>query len=140
MLTLPSPTQGGNLWPFGQEIQPLYAGIALAVIGSLCISPIISQSSKDSNEAPSLLKSFFLFFYSSFIKPHQGDTKGTQQDALESFYKTQAGAYDATRKVLLRGREDMLALVAAQLAANVSGKTKAKAKRVWVDVSCLPFK
>ena len=45
----------------------------------------------------------------------------TQQDALESFYGQQAGAYDNTRKVLLRGREDMLALVAAQLESKAKG-------------------
>lgn len=84
-----------------------------------------------------MLKSFCLFFYSSFIKPHQRDSKGTQQDALESFYKTQAGAYDATRKVLLRGREDMLALVAAQLKGKLGPDAKGDKKRIWVDV-CAP--
>lgn len=75
------------------------------------------------------------------MKPHQGDAKGTQQDALESFYKKQAGAYDATRKVLLRGREDMLALVAAQLRskADSTPTTRATSKPIWVDVrSFLP--
>ena len=83
-----------------------------------------------------MLRSFVLFFYSCFIKPHQGGSKASQQDALESFYKKQAGAYDATRKLLLRGREDMLALVAAQLEAKAkmaSGDNKTK--RIWVDVS-----
>uniref|UniRef100_A0A8H7N7Z9 Uncharacterized protein n=1 Tax=Bionectria ochroleuca TaxID=29856 RepID=A0A8H7N7Z9_BIOOC len=74
----------------------------------------------------------------SFLKPHQGDAKGTQQDALESFYKKQAGAYDATRKVLLRGREDMLALVAAQLnakaKANSATADKSEKRRIWVDI------
>ena len=85
-----------------------------------------------------MLQSFFLFFYSSFLKPHQGDSKASQQDALESFYKKQAGAYDATRKVLLRGREDMLALVLAQLKAKsqeVESEKIPSKKRVWVDVS-----
>ncbi|KAG9643767.1 hypothetical protein KCU64_g11622, partial [Aureobasidium melanogenum] len=34
------------------------------------------------------------FAYSCFLKPHTGDKTGSQQDALESFYKTQAGIYD----------------------------------------------
>jgi betaine lipid synthase len=124
---------------FGSDVQPLHAGIALVTIGSACLFTIVSKSRKNSadTEGPGLVKSFFLFFYSCFIKPHQGDSKGTQQDALESFYKKQAGAYDATRKVLLRGREDMLALVAAQLEAKSKLETTSKRnqnKRIWVDV------
>jgi betaine lipid synthase len=124
---------------FGSDVQPLHAGIALATIGSACLFTIVSKSRKNSadTEGPGLAKSFFLFFYSCFIKPHQGDSKGTQQDALESFYKKQAGAYDATRKVLLRGREDMLALVAAQLEAKSKLETPSKRnqnKRIWVDI------
>lgn len=116
--------------------QSLVAGIVAAALSTLCLTSILSSKSQD--EAPGLVKSFFLFFYSSFLKPHQGDTKGNQQDALESFYKKQAGAYDATRKVLLRGREDMLALVAAQMQAKLNGSTSKdskKTKRIWVDVS-----
>lgn len=111
--------------------QSLLAGIVAAALSTLCLISVFSSKSQD--ESPGLIKSFFLFFYSSFLKPHQGDSKGNQQDALESFYKKQAGAYDATRKVLLRGREDMLALVAAQMQAKL--KDNKKTKRVWVDVS-----
>ena len=125
--------------PFGSDdTQKLYAGIAVALLSGAAISSLALRNQKNEDVAPGFLKSFFLFFYSSFLKPHQGDSKGTQQDALESFYKKQAGAYDATRKVLLRGREDMLALVAAQLEAKAklaqhTCKTS-KTKRVWVDV------
>lgn len=118
--------------------QSLVAGIVAAALSTLCLTSVFSSKSQD--EAPGLIKSFFLFFYSSFIKPHQGGTKGNQQDALESFYKKQAGAYDATRKVLLRGREDMLALVAAQLQAKLketNSKYSNKNKRIWVDVSVM---
>lgn len=119
----------------GSNIQTLLAGITATVLSSLYIFPLFSSSGK-ANEAPGLVKSFLLFFYSCFVKPHQGGTKGTQQDALESFYKKQAGAYDATRKVLLRGREDMLSLVAAQLQAKANGTVAGdgKTKRIWVDV------
>jgi len=116
--------------------QSLVAGIITAALSILGLTSIFSSKSQD--EAPGLIKSFFLFFYSSFLKPHQGDSKGNQQEALESFYKKQAGAYDATRKVLLRGREDMLALVAAQMQAKlkeVASKDGNKTKRIWVDVS-----
>lgn len=76
------------------------------------------------------------FVYGCFIKPHSGDATGNQQDALESFYKEQATAYDATRAKLLRGREDMLGLVAAQLKhRKESGSLMSKS--IWVDVSFL---
>lgn len=116
--------------------QSLVACIITTALSIVGLTSIFSSKSQD--EAPGLIKSFFLFFYSSFLKPHQGDSKGNQQDALESFYKKQAGAYDATRKVLLRGREDMLALVAAQMQAKLketASKDGNKIKRIWVDVS-----
>lgn len=117
-----------------------YAGIAVALLGGACLFSVGKQSKTDKDVTnPGLLKSFVLFFYSSFLKPHQGGSKASQQDALESFYKRQAGAYDATRGILLRGREDMLALVVAQLkskfqADKEAGKGKTN-KRIWVDVS-----
>lgn len=127
--------QGGNNLPFGTDIKTVYAGIAVAVIGGAYVSRVVLRSLKTRDGKPGLLRSFLLFFYSCFLKPHQGDAKGNQQDALESFYAKQAGAYDATRGVLLRGREDMLSLVAAQLEAKAAAATKPKRKRVWVDVS-----
>ena len=33
--------------------------------------------------------SYAKFFYVSFLKPHTGDSRGDQQNALESFYKFQ---------------------------------------------------
>lgn len=109
------------------------------MLGGIAISSLVaSRGTGKDGETPGVLRSFVLFFYSCFIKPHQGDSKASQQDALESFYKKQAGAYDATRKLLLRGREDMLALVAAQLEAKAKmASDDSKTKRIWVDVS--PF-
>ena len=73
------------------------------------------------------------FAYNCFLKPHSGDGSGSQQDALESFYKAQASIYDATRTRLLQGREDMLALVAAQ--AKYRQKTgQIPSKPIWVDM------
>ncbi|KAK3951002.1 hypothetical protein QBC32DRAFT_263416 [Pseudoneurospora amorphoporcata] len=100
---------------------------------------------EDSNTNPSSLKSLLLFCYSCFLKPHAtAGSTGTQQDALESFYGSQAGIYDATRGTLLKGREDMLALVAAQLrhrfdvglgGVQQDGKTAGTGKKpIWVDV------
>ena len=94
---------------------------------------------KEDEENPSTFTSFLRFFYASFLKPHTGDGTGNgQQDALESFYKAQAGVYDATRKRLLRGREDMLGLVAAQLVQKAATGRTHDPKRIWVDVSVLP--
>lgn len=43
--------------------------------------------------------------------------------------------YDVTRKLLLRGREDMLALAAAQLLHKAKSESrKAGSRRIWVDV------
>ncbi|EAA36182.1 hypothetical protein GE21DRAFT_2268 [Neurospora crassa] len=82
-----------------------------------------TTKNEDDNEDegnPSSLKSLLLFCYSCFIKPHAtAGTTGTQQDALESFYRSQADIYDATRGTLLKGREDMLALAASQLRYKV---------------------
>lgn len=73
------------------------------------------------------------FAYSCFLKPHTGDGTGSQQDALESFYKSQANIYDATRTRLLQGREDMLALVAAQVKHRRETGQIAH-KPIWVDI------
>lgn len=73
------------------------------------------------------------FIYACFFKPHTGDGTGSQQDALESFYKSQASIYDATRSRLLQGREDMLALVAAQV-KHRQGTGQATTKPIWVDI------
>jgi betaine lipid synthase len=80
---------------------------------------------------------YVIFAYNCFLKPiHTPSEKVTgQQAALESFYKGQAAIYDATRARLLRGREEMLALAAAQL--TLLNKREGHRKRVWVDVSLL---
>lgn len=94
---------------------------------------------KQDEESLGTFRSFLRFFYGCFLKPHSGDgTENGQQDALESFYKAQAGVYDATRKKLLRGREDMLGLVAAQLVHKAAIKQTQGTKRIWVD-ACLPI-
>lgn len=50
----------------------------------------------------------------------------------------QASVYDTTRRRLLRGREDMLGLVAAQLKNKVETQKIQNGKAVWVDVSSDP--
>jgi betaine lipid synthase len=66
----------------------------------------------------SKLKPVALFFYSCFIKPT--GSADSHQAKLESFYKTQAGVYDSTRKNLLRGRDTMLRLTSAQLKTRLA--------------------
>jgi betaine lipid synthase len=78
-------------------------------------------------------KQYAQFAYSCFFKPHTGDGTGNQQDALESFYKSQASVYDATRTRLLQGRQDMLALVAAQVKYRVE-TGQIDHKPIWVDI------
>lgn len=100
------------------------------------IFAITLYRAKEDKETASTLTSFLRFFYASFLKPHTGDgTENGQQDALESFYKAQAGVYDATRKRLLRGREDMLGLVAAQLVQKAAKDRTHDSRRIWVDVN-----
>lgn len=83
----------------------------------------------------SALGSFLRFFYASFLKPHSGDGTGNgQQDALQSLYKAQAGVHEVARKSLLRGREDMLGLGAAQLVQKAARERTHDPKRIWVDV------
>ncbi|KAI0754293.1 hypothetical protein C8Q80DRAFT_1117051 [Daedaleopsis nitida] len=79
---------------------------------------------------------YWKFVYACFLKPvNHGNTADIQaltgqQRALEGFYRTQASIYDATRGTLLRGREDMLQLAAAQLKHRYRGSST---KPVWVD-------
>lgn len=133
---------GGNMLPPEVDSKIVFAGIAGVFCFAIGLSKALATTTPETNddEAPGLVRSLLLFAYGCFLKPHRGDGKGTQQDALESFYKAQAGIYDSTRCTLLKGREDMLALVAAQLEAK-AGKTdkkmEIKHRRIWVDVGCL---
>ncbi|KAI1177325.1 hypothetical protein F4777DRAFT_596729 [Nemania sp. FL0916] len=124
---------GGNILSFDTKLKIFLVGIGLFLFAGTCFS-IISTSKTKENENPNLIRSLWLFFYSCFLKPHEGDGKRNQQDALESFYKSQAGAYDATRKRLLRGREDMLALAAAQLTLKAGAVGSKRTKMIWVDI------
>jgi len=117
--------------------QIIIVGATLVVLIGIIFTLTLRFSHKEDEENPSAFTSFLRFFYASFLKPHSGDAANGQQDALESFYKAQAGVYDATRKTLLRGREDMLGLVAAQLVQKAARERTHNTKRIWVDVSAL---
>lgn len=113
---------------------PVVAGIlAVGVLATMLIL-LAHSDHKFESSAMSTVQTYAKFAWNCFIKPHTGSKSGTQQDALESFYKTQASIYDATRSRLLRGREDMLGLVGAQMRQRVDAGT-VSSKPIWVDVS-----
>ncbi|KAF2738140.1 hypothetical protein EJ04DRAFT_550133 [Polyplosphaeria fusca] len=108
--------------------------LSLCIVGIFLIT-VFALASKPKGKSPAeanTLKAYLKFFYACFVKPHTGDRTGNQQDALESFYKAQADVYDATRTRLLRGREDMLGLVAAQLKHRAEAGVISQ-RPVWVD-------
>lgn len=114
--------------------QIFLVGVTVLVLVAVVFATTIRNAKYD-DENPNPMTSFLRFFYASFLKPHtKSEGVNCQQDALESFYKAQAGVYDSTRKTLLRGREDMLGLVAAQLVQKSAKGRTPDAKRIWVDV------
>ncbi|KAF3482003.1 uncharacterized protein GIQ15_04762 [Arthroderma uncinatum] len=78
-------------------------------------------------------------FYQTQVLPYQRrPDHGTRDGDSDAGYKKvlltlceQASVYDATRRRLLRGREDMLGLLAAQLRLKMASKDH---KPVWVDI------
>jgi hypothetical protein len=127
---------GLNILPKDPHVQIIIVGVTLGLLISIIFATTSLFSKRADGEKLGTLSSFLQFFYASFLKPHDGDGNGNgQQDALESFYKAQAGVYDVTRKTLLRGREDMLGLVAAQLVQKAARERTHDPKRIWVDVS-----
>lgn len=126
-----------NILPQGSYVQIFLVGTTVVVLISVIFAAAFKKPSrKDEDSDPNFLTSLLRFVYACFLKPHENHGSDSQQAALESFYKAQANVYDATRSRLLRGREDMLGLVAAQLKEK-SGVGAHKMKRVWVDVSFL---
>lgn len=124
-----------SILPQDPHTQIYIVGATLVLLIGVIFAVTSIPSKKTDDENLSTFSSYLRFFYASFLKPHSGDGTGNgQQDALESFYKAQAGVYDATRKRLLRGREDMLGLVAAQLVQKAAKDRTRDPKRIWVDV------
>ncbi|KAE8443270.1 hypothetical protein EG329_002058 [Mollisiaceae sp. DMI_Dod_QoI] len=125
---------GPSILPKDPHTQIIFAGATIVVLIGIIFTATLHSPKKEDDENPSAFNSFLRFFYASFLKPHTGDVGNGQQDALESFYKAQAGVYDATRKSLLRGREDMLGLVAAQMVQKAAKERTHDTKRIWVDI------
>ncbi|KAL8869948.1 MAG: hypothetical protein Q9174_003893, partial [Haloplaca sp. 1 TL-2023] len=121
--------------PFTIDSWNLFAGLPLLlVVVALLLVLAFFTAQKYSWTKYDHLSNFCTFFYSSFLKPHSQVEGSGQQAALESFYKVQANVYDATRKKLLRGREDMLALAAAQLRFQADQGLFKHSKPIWVDI------
>lgn len=125
---------GGNIQPLEMDSNKLiFTGLGTLLCLGIGLSRLLNkQGPKTGDQSPGILQAFGLFFYTCFVKPHRVGGTNTQQDALESFYETQASIYDVTRTTLLKGREDMLALAAAQLLHRA--KKQSHQKRIWVDV------
>ncbi|KAK6524357.1 hypothetical protein TWF281_011265 [Arthrobotrys megalospora] len=115
-----------------QYLRVSLAGTAVLAVVMFVVYQALRTTKQDTGILANI-KNVILFVYSCFLKPHSGDGTGNQQDALESFYSSQASVYDATRTKLLSGREDMLGLVAAQLKYKVETR-KIRRKPIWVDV------
>lgn len=116
------------------SLQLSQASTFIAAIGLLIGFVLLRLAA--SSKALESVRVYAHFAWNCFFKPHTGDGSRNQQDALESFYKTQASIYDATRMRLLRGREEMLGLVAAQLKHKVEAGLLSS-KPIWVDVRTL---
>ncbi|EEH04506.1 conserved hypothetical protein [Histoplasma capsulatum G186AR] len=118
----------------GWSLPHLQIAAAAVFVVALVSSVLLFVLRKPKMKHDSAIYTYFKFFYASFVKPHESHGQGDQQRALESFYKTQAAVYDATRKRLLRGREDMLGLLAAQLKCKQQSGRKQSPKPIWVDL------
>ena len=119
-----------DMLPFSTEISNVVLSGTVILVFLTLIFLFAFVDAPKSLRLPETTIAYAQFIYGCFLKPHskKGDS---QQDALESFYKSQAAAYDATRGRLLSGREEMLGMVAAQL----QQKPATSVKPVWVDVS-----
>jgi betaine lipid synthase len=124
-----------SILPKDLHTQILIVGVSIALLIIGVIFAATTRTNRKDPAEPDAWSSFVRFFYACFLKPHETDSSAGQQAALESFYKAQADVYDATRKTLLRGREDMLGLVAAQLVHKAAKERSHDPKRIWVDVS-----
>lgn len=127
-----------SILPKDPHTQILIVGVSVILLIGITFAYTLRSKRNDPTE-PAAWESFVRFVYACFLKPHEGDSGAGQQAALESFYKAQADVYDATRKTLLRGREDMLALVAAQLVHKAARDRSHDPRRIWVDVSLTPI-
>ena len=132
--TIPTAFQLVDMFPSETYLR-LATAVGLLAVLAVAIFAIVLLGFKDDSKYLHILNSYLTFFYASILKPHLDESGDSQQDALESFYKIQARVYDTSRRRLLRGREDMLGLAAAQLKFRVEQEGCASSRPIWVDVS-----
>jgi betaine lipid synthase len=132
--TIPTASLLIDMLPSGTYLKVITAAGLLAVL-AVAIFAVALFGSKDDSKYLHILNSYLTFFYASVLKPHSDGSGDSQQDALESFYKIQATVYDTSRRRLLRGREDMLGLAAAQLKFRIEQEGRVGSRPIWVDVS-----
>lgn len=85
MSSLTSPSVGSLL---GWDPLHLYIAGAAFLVCSMVISVLLLSTQKNKIDFNSGAFTYLKFFYATFLKPHSKDGD-SQQDALESFYKTQ---------------------------------------------------
>jgi hypothetical protein len=104
---------------------PVVAGFATVVFSILAVIIYKAQN----------VSRLIQFAWCCFFKPVRGSS---QSENLDSFYTAQADIYDATRTALLKGRETMLQLAAAELKARYevtpSSPNMMRQPRIWVDM------
>ncbi|RKP28422.1 hypothetical protein METBISCDRAFT_20503 [Metschnikowia bicuspidata] len=103
------------------NIPEIVLGGLVALVALMMVSTRIDRS----------VRAAFVFLWAFFLKllfarthKHRGRH---QQQALELLYGNQAHVYDATRRLLLKGREECLQLAVAHLPKPVR-------RLVWVDI------
>jgi hypothetical protein len=104
---------------------PVIAGFATIIFSVLAVVIYKAQN----------VSRLIQFAWCCFFKPVRGSS---QSENLDSFYTAQADIYDATRTALLKGRETMLQLAAAELKARYeitpSSPNLMREPRIWVDM------
>jgi len=104
---------------------PVIAGFATIIFSVLAVIIYKAQN----------ISRLIQFAWCCFFKPVRG---ASQSENLDSFYTAQADIYDATRTALLKGRETMLQLAAAELKARYeihpSSPNLMRQPRIWVDM------
>ncbi|KAG0229869.1 hypothetical protein BGW41_002858 [Actinomortierella wolfii] len=79
------------------------------------------------------LKTPITFIVNNFLKPLRNTSGETLETRLQNYYSGQASIYDTTRNYLLRGRDSMLALMAAQIKEQAKTLPAGK-KPIWIDL------
>jgi betaine lipid synthase len=72
--------------PKDPHTQIIIVGASIMLLVGFIFATTLT-STKKTEEEPGFFVALGRFVYSCFLKPHERDSTGSQQDALESFYK-----------------------------------------------------